>query len=242
MARRPPATLEERQRLAAEMHDGLAQTLNYMRLMTELAKLQIEADQLDRAQDTLQRIQAALNQSESEVRQSIASLQETFPPYYTLQEQLASLAEQFTPGEVSITWETTVNVPWSFPVSRLSRVLRVIRALLNACQHAQANHILLRLEQPGNYIRLTVEDDGTGFEVNHLPEDNGSGNGRGDERDQRRGHFGVKIMRARAARIGGELEIVSAPKQGTRLTLTWPIVAGNPPEPPHPISAAVQVN
>jgi two-component system nitrate/nitrite sensor histidine kinase NarX len=213
-----------------------------MRLMTELVKLQIEAGQLDRAQDSIQHIQAGLDQSESEVRQSIASLQETFPPYYTLQEQLASLAASiaghFSPSEGTITWETTVNVPLVLSNIETEQVLRVAReALLNACQHAQAKHILLKLEQPGDHLRLTVEDDGIGFDLDRPPGDNGSG----DQRGHNRGHFGVKIMRARAARIGGELAIASAPKQGTRITLTWPINVGDLSE-PHPITAAAQVN
>lgn len=251
------ATLEERQRLAAEMHDGLAQTLNYIRLMAELVRLQIEAGQLDRAQDNLGRIQAASNQSESEVRQSIASLQETFPPYYTLQEQLASLAAslaaQLSSDEGTITWETTVNVPLVLSNNETEQVLRVAReALLNACQHARAEHITLRLEQLAGHLCLTVEDDGTGFDLDRLSAANISANGganhqgdggddgRTDSRGDNRRHFGVKIMRARAARIGGELEISSVPGQGTRLTLTWPIYTENTPE-LHPIPAAVQL-
>lgn len=247
------ATLEERQRLAAEMHDGLAQTLNYIRLMAELVRLQIEAGQLDRAQDNLGRIQAASNQSESEVRQSIASLQETFPLYYTLQEQLASLAAQLSSDEGTITWETTVNVPLVLSNNETEQVLRVAReALLNACQHAQANNITLRLGQLTGHLRLTVEDDGTGFDLDRLSAVNISANGganhqgdggddgRTDSRGDNRRHFGVKIMRARAARIGGELEISSVPGQGTRLTLTWPIYTENTPE-LHPIPTAVQL-
>jgi len=208
------ATLEERQRLAADMHDGLAQTLNYLRLEVYSADAQIESGQHAEALATLERMLRALNQAESEVRRAITSLQEDFPLYYTLQEQLAKLAEEFSGGNNKVEWETSIKVPLVLPPEETEQVLRFAReALLNACRHAQARHVTLRLEQDGGQARAVVEDDGQGFDPLAIPASDG------------RPHFGLKIMDARAARIGGKVEIFSALGKGTRVTLTWPLQA-----------------
>jgi len=206
------ATLEERQRLAAEMHDGLAQTLNYLRLAVYSADTQIDSGQHAEALATLERMLRALNQAESEVRRAITSLQEDFPLYYTLQEQLAKLAGEFSDGNNQVEWETSLKVPLILPPEDTEQVLRFAReALLNAGRHAQARHITLRLEQDGGQARAVVEDDGHGFDPFAAPASDG------------RPHFGLKIMDARAARIGGKIEICSALGKGTRVTLTWPL-------------------
>lgn len=206
------ATLEERQRLAAEIHDGLAQTLNYLRLAVHEANAQIDSGQQAEALATLERMLRALNQAESEVRHSITSLQEDFPLYYTLQEQLAKLAEEFSLENYQIEWETTLRVPLVLPPEETEQVLRFAReALLNACRHAQARQITLRLDQDDGHARLIVEDDGQGFDPTTAPDSDG------------RSHFGLKILDARAVHIGGKAEISSALGKGTRVTLTWPL-------------------
>jgi signal transduction histidine kinase len=70
--------------------------------------------------------------------------------------------------------------------------------------------VSIRLERQDGEITLSVEDDGRGFEPDVTPSDG-------------REHFGLSIMRARAARIGGQIEIESAPGEGTRLVLRWPL-------------------
>ena len=206
------ATLEERQRLAADMHDGLAQTLNYLRLAVYSAEAQIDSGQQTEALATLERMLRALNQAESEVRRAITSLQEVFPLYYTLQEQLAKLAEEFSNGNNHVAWVTSIKIPLVLPSEDTEQVLRFAReALLNACRHAQARHVTLRLEQDDGQALAVVEDDGQGFDPSAAPESDS------------RPHFGLKIMDARAARIGGKIEICSALGKGTRVTLTWPL-------------------
>ena len=86
----------------------------------------------------------------------------------------------------------------------------VREALSNACRHAQANQIHVVLERYDNRMQVLVEDDGQGFRVNPSHE--------GQE-----GHFGLSIMRARAARMGGYLQVDSVPGKGTRIALCWPL-------------------
>lgn len=205
------AMLEERQRIAAEMHDGVAQTLSYLDLKAMEATDLAEAGRSDEAASALRHVRDAITQASREARQAIASLQESPSQRRSLQDQLAELA-----NEAAVNGATSVDLTLALQPSPLfltpaqaEQALRVIReALLNAWHHANAEHIVIRLEQQDAEAAISVEDDGQGFDPRApLPE-----GGR---------HFGLSIMRARAARLGGRLTIRSAPKQGTRLTLAW---------------------
>lgn len=205
------AAAEERQRIAAEMHDGLAQTLSSAKLAVDQAALQVEAGQLAQAVDTLERIHHSLDRAVADTRQAIASLQEQGPPNAPLQEQLARLAEEFSARGTPVYWSSAVPSPVILPRQECEQVLRVAReALLNAENHSRANRIDLCLSQADAEYALTIEDDGQGFDPGAPPVGDG------------RQHFGLSIIRARAARIAGRVEVQTAPGAGTRLRLAWP--------------------
>jgi signal transduction histidine kinase len=146
------------------------------------------------------------------VRQSIASLQETPVPKRSLQDWLAQVADEFTKknaGKTPAALVTRPGAPLFAPPSHLEQVLHVVReALANADRHAQAQQIIITLERQNGRVTISVRDDGVGFDLKSPPADG-------------RDHFGLSIMRARAARIDGRLEVDSAPGQGTRVTLSW---------------------
>jgi signal transduction histidine kinase len=206
------ATLEERQRIAAAMHDGLAQTLSYLGLKIEQAADLVKAERSDEALGELQRTHAAIGQVSQEVRRSIAGLQEGSRPRLTLQDALAETVQELTTdGQPSVDLVVRYQSPLRLPPDTTGQVLRVVReAVLNARRHAQAGRIAVCLEQRGAEMAVTVEDDGRGFDPETLP-----GNGQG--------HFGLRIMQARAARLGGQLAIHSTPGHGTQVILTWPV-------------------
>jgi len=89
------------------------------------------------------------------------------------------------------------------------QVVRVVQeALTNVRRHASSSRATVTLERHGGQAVVSVKDDGTGFDVNSLA----SG----------QHHFGLKVMKTRAKRIGGRLSVDSAPGQGTAITLRWP--------------------
>lgn len=205
------ATLEERQRLAAEMHDGLAQTLSYLQMTIDLAREQVEEGRSAQAIETLARGQRAIDQAALEIRRAIASLQQELPLRYTLQEQLAELVAEFSGDGAPIECIPEVKEPIVLPRDQAEQALRVAReALLNARRHSQASRIQVTLSQEDDRLTLSVDDNGAGFDLDSLPCDDG------------RPHFGVNIMYARAARLGGDLQIQSTPGAGTRVILKWP--------------------
>jgi two-component system nitrate/nitrite sensor histidine kinase NarX len=102
-----------------------------------------------------------------------------------------------------------VQDPLLLPPEHEEQILPIAQeALLNAHHHAQAKQIALRLERQADRIEMTIQDDGKGFDPTRA-----RGNGEG--------HFGLSIMRARAARIGAELHVDSEPGRGTRVRLSW---------------------
>lgn len=204
------AMLEERQRLASDMHDGLLQTLSFQQWMVRLAKEQLADGSLDQALVTLGQIERANGQADGEIRQAIASLQEELPQHSTLQQQLEDLARSSADSKVPIHFIDRVLFPLVLSHQASEQVLRVVReAVMNAQRYSQAEEILIHLEHHDDKLFVEVEDSGVGFSPMLEPEDD-------------RPHFGLKIMRARAARLNGELNIHSTPGRGTLVKLTWP--------------------
>jgi signal transduction histidine kinase len=176
--------------------------------------MKIEQGEIGQAREVLGKVQQALDRAESETRRAIASLEENLPLRFTLQEQLESLVEEFNQKHRGVRWQTNLTAPLLIPPRDAEQVLRVVReALQNACHHSGASVITLILERIDGHAQVQVLDDGHGFDPEKIPE------------DDPRGHFGLKIMRARAARLGGELEVCSTAGQGTQVRLTWPLVS-----------------
>jgi nitrate/nitrite-specific signal transduction histidine kinase len=210
------AALEERQRIAAEMHDGLAQTLGYLQLALFQIRTLIDQGQLEAARAKFERVREVVDQASLDVRGSISQLYEDIPLHFTLQEQLQRLVEECSSTERAIEWHNSLPSPLVLPRKEMEQILRVVReALFNAKMHSQAEHIHLQLVQQGERVAVVVKDDGIGFDPANAIRPDG------------RQHFGLSIMRARASRFNADLEIHSAPGQGTNLKLTWtPGVSG----------------
>jgi signal transduction histidine kinase len=203
------ATLEERQRIAAEMHDGLLQTLSFLRLMVGLLEEQLREGNPEKALDTIQQIQRAEDQSEREIRQAIDSLQDDYPLNDTLQDRLSALAVNLSTTQPPVTFTSLIIRPLLLSRQESEQVLRVAReAILNAQRHSQAAVITMTLEKCDKELVVSVEDHGIGFVPGTDPEDG-------------RAHFGLKIMHARTARLGGRLFVQSRPGMGTVIQLCW---------------------
>jgi signal transduction histidine kinase len=206
------AALEERQRIAAEMHDGLAQTLSYMGLKTDRAAELLEMGQGEQAAEIFHEVRDAIGQATHEVRSSIASLQEGPAPRLSLQEAVSRAVNAVqVDGMQGVIMENALPAPVFFAAAELEQIVRVVQeALNNALHHSAAQTIRVRMEVGAGGTVITVGDDGCGFSTSAQDLSNG-------------GHFGLSIMRARAARLGGELQIHSEVGSGTRITLVVPL-------------------
>lgn len=200
------ATLEERQRVAAEMHDGLGQTLSYLGLMTDQTMEFLSGGQDETALERLRKTRETIEKAAGDVRHAINNLiDETSPSEIDLRGKLQSSVNEFGKGRLRVAWNAEASPRCSRQVAE--QVLKVAReALKNIAHHADASQAVVRMGKNDGHYFVAVEDDGKGFDTSQ-PEPNG--------------HFGLKIMQARAEHIGGQVKVESEQGRGTRVTLTW---------------------
>ena len=189
------SALEERRRVARELHDGLAQ---------ELAFINSSSRRLASREPALEQIRAASERALDEARSAIAAL--TSPVDESLDAALARAAEEVAGrhgASVRLDLEEGVEVE---PATReaLARIVR--ESVTNAIRHGHADSVEVRLRNAAG-VRLEIEDDGSGFD----PEAAEAGHG-----------FGLVSMRERAAALGGELVIRSAGGRGTTVLVVIP--------------------
>ncbi len=202
--------IEERNHLAHELHDSLAQTLASLRFQVRMLQETLEADGAGReAVADTQRVRNSLDEAHTELRELLNSFRAPVD-----QRGLVPALEKLTSH---FRQETGLSIFFQLDCRQIQisaheemQVLRIVQeSLTNIRKHAEAHtvRILLRCRSPGTYM-LLVEDDGKGFERSPL-------GGRPGE------HIGLTIMHERARRIGAELRIESEPGEGTRVEMIF---------------------
>ena len=212
---------EERNRLAREIHDTLAQGLAAVTLQLEvadsLANTNVEGDA--QMQAAVARALTLARSTLDEARTSVLDLREAPLEGRTLREALAVMARDAgaqSAGRVAIVIVAEPEADAGLSPAVAGGLYRVAQqAVLNAMRHAAARRIVVRLTRLGGGIRLRVEDDGTGFEPTEVPSD----------------RFGLVGMRERARLLGGTLTVESGRDAGTAIevaipTIVRPAVAG----------------
>jgi signal transduction histidine kinase len=201
------AALEERERLAREMHDGLAQALGLLHLKLQGALVRtIDAPAI--AADLREMVHIT-DAAYEEVRQSIFGLRTFVSRGLSLVPTLTEYLHEFSAHNgVAVELEVPGGLLGPVPPASEVQAVRIIQeALANVRKHARADHARVRLQRDGAWLRVTVEDSGVGW----------------DRRDEQNGlHFGLQTMRERAEGLGGRLEIDTAPGRGTRVVAILP--------------------
>ncbi len=210
---RQRAILQERDRIARELHDGVAQLLGYVNTKAVAARLMVQRGDTDGAQGLLRQLEVAAQEVFTDVRAAILGLKATGSPGLVFPENLAQYVERFRelsglPVEMEI---GQVELPQPVPAETELQLLRITQeALANSHKHSGAGRAQVRVDITEEYVQLRVEDDGVGFD----PSD-AKGNGRP--------HFGLSTMRERAEAIDGQLTIDSQPGKGTTVTVRAPL-------------------
>jgi len=202
------AVLEERQRLARELHDSVSQALYSIGLGAQAARTLVEQDPA-RAVEPLNYVVSLAQNGMAEMRGLLFELRpeslEQEGLAQALQKQTAALAARH---EVVI--DTTLCVEPEAGAAVKEALYRIAQeALHNTVKHAKATEIRVSLECTGRQIVLEIRDNGSGF----------------DPGEAFPGHLGLHSMRERAVNLGGTLEVESAPGAGTTLRAQVPVTS-----------------
>jgi len=199
--------LGERQMLASQVHDSLAQTLAYAKMRAvALREAEDEGDR-ERAARYFTDLEDALEVAYRDLRGLIAQFREPMDPR-GLVPALRDAIEIFRRRsglEVELLW--SAPEPILAPEEEVQLFYIVQEALANVQRHAGARSVRVEIEREASQHVVRIEDDGSGFEPGTLA---------GGE------HFGLAIMRERAGRLGGTLAVDSRPGAGTRVRLSFP--------------------
>jgi two-component system nitrate/nitrite sensor histidine kinase NarX len=218
------AVLEERDRVARALHDGLAQRFGYLGLTLDGLPPLLTAGRLDTVQEDLIRLRQAVDEGQAEIRTTIAGLRQTAAGR-SLDAEMAALVRRWgREHQAAARFRCTVPRGQLAAPAQAEHLLGIVQeALTNIAKHAQATQVEVTVEPLGTENVLTIADDGVGFDPTQAQDDSA--------------HFGLIIMEERAALLGGRLTINSArrssandvgragdsaPGPGTRITVVWP--------------------
>jgi len=202
--------IQERNLLAHELHDSLAQTLASLRFQVRMLEETLgSSGAVTQARGELDRIRDGLEEANDELRGLLAHFRAPIDRRGLLP-ALEELVARFRRETGIVTFFQKECTHTDLPATQEMQVVRIVQeALANIRKHSQAHavRILLRCDEEGHY-HVMVEDDGIG-----ISEDAG----RGEPGE----HIGLAILQERARRIGGELTVESEPAEGTRVELNF---------------------
>lgn len=203
MRQRFLAVLEERNRIAREIHDTIIQGCTSISAVLEAVST-ISPAQTHWREDLVNRARVQARTTIEEARRSVWDLRQKVVPSGELGASMARMSSQIT-AEFGVPVHCTVRrQPLPTSKAAMHEVLMIVReALHNAALHGSASAIHLSVDFDDDALKVEIADDGRGFEPNAL-----SSNGRR--------HYGIVGMRERAARLKGRLEINSSPGKGTQ--------------------------
>jgi len=202
------AVIDERSRLAREMHDSLAQILGYLSLEMQTLEILVRQGNVDLVLAALKKARERIHAAHSDVRESILCLRTTLAGDTGLIPALREYVEGFG-VQTGVTTQFITDVEdlhGLSPVAETQLVRIVQEALTNVRKHAQAHHLQVRVMVRDGRLGVVVADDGIGFSP------------RGD-----RSHFGLQTMSERAASVGGQLTVTTRPGEGTQVELWLPL-------------------
>ncbi len=205
------ASLEERQRLARELHDSVSQALYGIQLGAQTVRelLGDDSSELDLKSALVEPLDYVLSLAEAGLAEMRALIFELRPEALKSEGLVGALTKQASALRVRhhLQVETELGEEPDAPVEMKEALYRIAQeALHNTVKHAHATRVALRLNGNAEWVTLWVEDNGDGF----------------DSSGTFPGHLGLRSMRERAVRLDGTLDIQSAPRQGTQICVKIP--------------------
>jgi signal transduction histidine kinase len=204
---RTTAARIERERIARQLHDTLGQSLSYLRSKLDQLNMDDMFSRIASIQKDLDRMRDISNDAYEQIRQNLLSLQPEYEGNFsdTLHEMAFKAASR---GGFELQYRVRGESRRLLSSHVQRKLLLILREAINNIErHAHAKAVNLNLHWDPEYLSVTLEDDGSGFDRNAV-----SGFG----------HFGLQIMEQRAAEINCTLEVISLPGEGSRIFLRYP--------------------
>ena len=199
--------IQERARLAREIHDGLAQTLAFLKLQAAQMQAQLAQGDLDRLAQVLNDSYHVLGEAYLDTRQAIDNLRMT--PQDGLDQWIERIIREFE-RKAGLKVDRAVQ-PLTRPVPPevQAQLIRIVQeALSNVRKHARAERVRVCLCEQPDMLVIEVIDDGQGFDADELPDVS---------------RHGLRGMRERAEMIGADFQIITQAHQGTTMRLAVPV-------------------
>lgn len=210
------AVLEERDRIAREMHDSLAQVLGFLNLKARSTREMLSSGEVSRAQGELGEMVEVAEEAYDDVREAILGLRDSISPALgglmgSLAEYLNKFSRQSKVAARLVIHDGGVT---QFSPTVEVQLIRVIQeALTNVRKHARASKAQVSFDREDGWAKIVVEDDGRGFDLAQVERRVGQ-------------RFGIHTMRERIESVGGTLTIESAPQRGTKVIARLPLENG----------------
>jgi signal transduction histidine kinase len=209
------ATLEERERLAREIHDNLAQSLGILKLQASNVNELLGRGQFEQAQTFLTEMVKTATEAHTDAREAIFGLRNSASSASELLPTLRAYLDKFRSDyDIDVHLAAPDEAAIALPNTAVIQLTRVIQEMLtNVRKHANARAVWVRLERDDANLSVTVEDDGQGFDLAEVL-------------NKECGGVGLQIMRERAESLDGHLQIDTQPGKGTRVTAQIPLPNG----------------
>lgn len=205
------ATMEERNQLAREIHDELAQTLGAIKFRASLTTDLFENERWAEVREGVMAVQGLADTAYTQVREAIFNLRSITSlgtgGIQALQTYLDDYEKQYG---LAVHLEADEEAVAALGDNKGVQVIRIIQeALSNVRKHGQTGRAWIRIQRQSSEIRVEIQDRGQGFHPSAAPDENNQ-------------HFGLHFMHERAAKVGGSIDVKSRPGQGTKVILRIP--------------------
>ncbi len=204
------AIIEERRRIAREIHDGVAQSLGYLKMKTKLVGDSISLVGSVQAVKELSEIQKVVQGTYDDIRESIDQLSHEIRNVPIVSALSTYIAEFRTNNGIKVDFDYPKPFPDLSPIAELQLLRIAQEALTNIRRHAFATEVEIKLERSEEAIEMMIRDNGQGFSLEKLE-------------NSPLGYHGLNIIRERAETLGGEFHISTSPGDGTALMVTLPL-------------------
>lgn len=209
------AIRSERERIARELHDGLAQVLGYVNTKSQAATELLDAGRAPEARTQIDELALAARSIYVDVREAILGLSSPIEPSGGLVAAIRDYADRFAEAsKLAVRVDSDPAIGIALEPGAEDDLFRSVReALTNVRKHAEAHRVIVRISRTATDVIVEIEDDGRGFEIDHDP-----GAGPGSDWP----HLGLVGMRERAAVAGGTVEWRRPDGGGVLVRLTVP--------------------